>query len=78
MQSRETNAGIAVRGLLGILASLALTAGAALGVAAELQRGFQPMYEEMQARQAPAERDARSLPGTARVSRAAAHKAPKG
>jgi hypothetical protein len=50
MKTNESKAGIAVRGLLGILASVALTAGAALGVAAELQRGFRPVFEAMDAR----------------------------
>ena len=71
MKSFETKTGILARGVLGILASVALTAGAALGVAAELQRGFQPVYEAMEARRVATDREARALPGTANVSRVA-------
>jgi hypothetical protein len=51
MKTHETKAGIVARGVLGILASVALTAGAAVGIAAELQRGFQPVFEAVADRQ---------------------------
>jgi hypothetical protein len=75
MKTLETKTGILARGVFGILASVALTAGAALGVAAELQRGFQPVYEAMEARRVASDREARALPGTANVSRAPGAKA---
>jgi hypothetical protein len=76
MKTNESKAGIAVRGILGILASVALTAGAALGVAAELQRGFRPVFEAAADRQpslrSPSE-EARAAPrhfATGQVARA--------
>ncbi len=81
MKTNESKAGIAARGLLGILVSVALTAGAALGVAAELQRGFRPVFEAMDARQAPSatSKQARAPPAkvktadVARISGAKSH-----
>ena len=51
MKSHESNAGIVARGFLGVLASVALTAGAAVGIAMELQRGFEPVFEAVAERQ---------------------------
>lgn len=45
MKIFESKTATVVRAAAGILLSIALTAGAAMGVAAELQRGFSPVFE---------------------------------
>jgi hypothetical protein len=54
MKTYESSAVTVARAVLGILASVALTAGAAMGVAAELQRGFFPVFEAAAERQVAA------------------------
>ncbi len=50
LKTFESKTATAARAAAGILLSVALTAGAAMGVAAELQRGFSPAYEAMAGR----------------------------
>jgi hypothetical protein len=54
MKTFESSAATAARAAVGIFLSIALTAGAAMGVAAELQRGFSPAFEAMAERRAAA------------------------
>jgi hypothetical protein len=51
MTSAESKTGIVARAVVGVVAAVALTVGAAVGVAAELERGFEPAYTAMNERQ---------------------------
>ncbi len=50
MNVAESNTVIVARGVIGIAASILITAGATFGVAAELQRGFAPAFQGLEER----------------------------
>lgn len=76
MQIAESNTVIIARGVLGVAASILLTAGATLGVAAELQRGFAPVFQGMQERQSTALPRAKPAPTPESLRPTASAKAP--
>lgn len=54
MKTAKLDAAELARAIIGCTAAIALTAGATLGVMAELQRGFSSSYEGLEQRREPA------------------------